>query len=165
MSGVNMWIGSIDRLSGLEEAGPVDRIEELVAEARRGRRDAFGSLYEEYGERIYRYVYARTGQTEVAEDLAQEVFLRAFQRISSYHSRGTPFFAWLVRIAHNIVIDYYRRSAKRSETACRCAGVRPFIASTTLAISSLVSAMLTGSPAAEGTLSSSGVAWRIAERR
>ncbi len=160
-----MWLGSIDRLSGLEEAGPVDRIEGLVAEARRGRRDAFGSLYEEYGERIYRYVYARTGQTEVAEDLAQEVFLRAFQRISSYHSRGTPFFAWLVRIAHNLVIDYYRRSAIRQATPLddnvpSAAGDPVNIAETKLEMARVVDAMKGLTPAQR-----QAVSLRFAERR
>ncbi len=108
-----MLLENIGRLSGLEDSLPIDPIDRLVAEARQGQREAFGQLYEEYADRVYRYLYAHTGQAEVAEDLNQEVFLRAFTHIAAYRPAGTPFFAWLVRIARNLVVDYYRRSAVR----------------------------------------------------
>ena len=108
-----MLLGNIGRLNGLEGPDPRARVDGLVDQAREGRREAFGRLYEEYAGRIFRYIYARTGQTEPAEDLTQEVFLRAFTHISAYQRAGTPFFAWLARIARNLVVDHYRRSAVR----------------------------------------------------
>jgi len=89
-------------------AGDADRIAVLVSMSRNGHRDAFGLLYEEFSGRIYRYVYARTGKVELAEDLTQEVFLKALSSIQSYQDRGRPFSSWLLRIAHNLVIDHYR---------------------------------------------------------
>ena len=78
----------------------------------KGHRDAFGLLFEEYSGRVYRYVYMHTGQVEQAEDLTQEVFLRALNSIRSYRDQGKPFLAWLLRIAHNRVIDHYRWLAR-----------------------------------------------------
>ena len=93
---------AIARISG--DAG---RISDLVRMARKGHRDAFGLLCEEYSSRVYRYVYMHTGQVELAEDLSQEVFLRALSSINSYRDRGKPFSGWLLRIAHNLVVDHY----------------------------------------------------------
>jgi len=86
------------------------RIDELVSSVQSGQTEAFSLLYEEYLGRVYRYVYARIGKMEQAEDITQEVFVRAFKSISTYRCRGRPFLAWLVRIAHNLVVDYYRRA-------------------------------------------------------
>ena len=88
------------------------RIARLVSRAQGGQKEAFGLLYEEYEERVYRYVFVRTRQVEQAEDLTQEVFVRAFDSIRSYRDRGKPFSGWLFRIAHNLVIDHYRWLAK-----------------------------------------------------
>ena len=88
------------------------RIARLVSRAQGGQKEAFGLLYEEYEERVYRYVFVRTRQVEQAEDLTQEVFVRAFDGIRSYRDRGKPFSGWLFRIAHNLVIDHYRWLAK-----------------------------------------------------
>ncbi len=84
------------------------RIARLVSRVQDGETEAFGALYAEYEGRVYRYVFARTGQVEQAEDLTQEVFVRAFDGIRSYHDCGKPFSSWLLRIAHNLVIDHYR---------------------------------------------------------
>ena len=90
----------------------MDRVSDLVRMVQKGHRDAFGLLFEEYSGRVYRYVYMHTGQVEQAEDLTQEVFLRALNSIHSYRDQGTPFLAWLLRIAHNRVIDHYRWLAR-----------------------------------------------------
>ena len=92
--------------------GDAGRILEIVRMAKKGHRDAFGLLYEEYSARVYRYVYMHTRQVEQAEDLTQEVFLRALNSIRSYSDQGKPFLAWLLRIAHNRVIDHYRWMAR-----------------------------------------------------
>ncbi len=81
----------------------------------RARPDAqtLAGLYEELYDRIARYVTARTGHRDLGEDLAGEVFLRAVESIDSFRERGAPIEAWLFRIAHNLVVDHYRRSARR----------------------------------------------------
>ena len=71
------------------------------------------SLYEEYYDKIARYAYAHIGDRTEAEDIAGEVFLRALDSLKSYKERGIPMQAWLFRIAHNLVVDYLRKTAKR----------------------------------------------------
>jgi len=74
--------------------------------------EAFAQLYEEYFNRIYRYIVLRIGSEVEAEDLTQQVFLNALKSISSFKWKGIPFSAWLFRIAHNQVVDYLRKRAK-----------------------------------------------------
>jgi RNA polymerase sigma-70 factor (ECF subfamily) len=86
--------------------------ERLVREAVSGNQNAFTTLYNEHFDRVYRYVYFRTSKRNEAEDLTQEVFLKALQSIGSYKWREVPFAAWLFRIAHNLVIDHARKHSK-----------------------------------------------------
>jgi RNA polymerase sigma-70 factor, ECF subfamily len=88
---------------------------ELVSRARRGDAPAFGILYERHRMSIYRYIAYRTQRQEVAEDLAAEVFLNAWKTVARFEERGASVRAWLLRLAYNEVIDFYR--TRRSETA------------------------------------------------
>ncbi len=81
----------------------------LVERAIAGDTDAFGNLYLLYLDAIYRYVYFRTGNTNDAEDLTEQVFLKAWEALPSYKQCGNPFTSWLYCIAHNMVVDHYRR--------------------------------------------------------
>ena len=90
--------------------------ETLVKQARDGDSEAFSRLYEEHFDRVYRYLYFRLRQPE-AEDLAQDVFIKAFQALSRYNWRGVPFSAWLLRIARNVLIDYVRKQKKRASVS------------------------------------------------
>jgi RNA polymerase sigma-70 factor (ECF subfamily) len=75
--------------------------------------EAFGVLYERYVEKIYKYIYYRTGNHHDAEDLASGVFHRAMAHIETYTDRGVPFQAWLYRIAHNLVANWHRDRGRR----------------------------------------------------
>ncbi|MBI4505466.1 MAG: sigma-70 family RNA polymerase sigma factor [Chloroflexi bacterium] len=81
---------------------------DLVRRAIVGDASAFGALYDRYLERVYRYVYYRVGSVEEAEDLSEEIFLKAWEAIGRYREQGVPFSAWLMRLAHNHVIDHFR---------------------------------------------------------
>ena len=70
--------------------------------------EAFGSLYKRYVDRIYNYVYYRTGNIHDAEDLTARIFYRALRHIGNYQDQGAPFAAWLYRIARNMVANWYR---------------------------------------------------------
>lgn len=83
----------------------------LVARAREGEAEAFGLLYDYYMPRIYRFVLFKTGHREEAEDLTHQTFLKAWEHIEQYESRGYPFSSWLYRIARNNIIDGHRRTA------------------------------------------------------
>lgn len=87
----------------------------LIEAAGDGDNDAFGVLYERYVRKIYNYIYYRTGNVNEAEDLTAKVFHRAFRHIESYNQRGVPFSAWLYRIAHNLVANWYRDRSRKKE--------------------------------------------------
>ncbi len=88
--------------------------ENLVHRAQQRDQQAFAQLYEEHFNKIYRYVALRIGNKTEAEDITQQVFLKALQSISSFRWRGIPFSAWLFRIAHNQVVDYLRKRTKQA---------------------------------------------------
>jgi len=87
--------------------------QDLVHRAQNGDKEAFTELYETYFGKLYRYVVARIGNRAEAEDMTQQVFVKAYKSISSYRWRGVPFSAWLFRIAHNLVVDFFRKESKR----------------------------------------------------
>ena len=91
--------------------------EDVLARASQGDKDAFGALYERYAERIFNYVYYRTGNQHDAEDLTARVFQRAMNHIRNYTDRGVPFSAWLYRIAHNLVANWHRDRSRKQEIA------------------------------------------------
>ena len=90
--------------------------ESLVRRAIAGDQTAFAELYEEHFNRIYRYVALRIGDKTEAEDMTQQVFLKALQSIASFRWKGIAFAAWLFRIAHNQVVDYLRKRQKQPAT-------------------------------------------------
>jgi RNA polymerase sigma-70 factor, ECF subfamily len=82
--------------------------ESLVLATLNGNKYAFESLYTAYVQRIYKYVYYRMHQHEATEDIVSQTFLNAFTNLASFNvSKGT-FSAWLHRIAHNLIVDYWR---------------------------------------------------------
>lgn len=94
----------VDRVPGVPEAGLDDAV--LVAAAR-ANPEAFTYLYRRYANLVYRFCDLRLGSREAAEDATSEVFLKALAGLDSF--RGGLFAGWLFRIAHNVVIDAYRR--------------------------------------------------------
>jgi len=75
--------------------------------------EAFGLLYERYIDKIYSYIYYRTGNHHDAEDLTAKVFYQAMNHLPRYVQRGAPFSSWLYRIAHNLVANWYRDRSRR----------------------------------------------------
>jgi RNA polymerase sigma-70 factor, ECF subfamily len=88
---------------------------ELIKQASAGNSEAFSELYSRYVERIYNYVYYRTSNANDAEDLTARVFHRAYNHIKNYKEKGYPFSAWLYRIAHNLVANWYRDNKRKQE--------------------------------------------------
>jgi len=88
--------------------------ESLVQRAKEHDEAALTQLYEENFDKIYRYTVLKIGDRTEAEDMTQQVFLKAFKSISGYRSKGRPFSSWLFRIAHNQVVDYWRKKSKRA---------------------------------------------------
>ena len=65
-------------------------------------------------DRVYRNIYYRVGNEADAEDLTQQVFLKAWKAIGRYRRMASPFIAWLMTISHNLVIDFYRTRKDRA---------------------------------------------------
>ncbi|MEE1931484.1 ECF subfamily RNA polymerase sigma factor, BldN family [Streptomyces sp. TRM 70351] len=91
------------------------RMMDLVERAQDGEADAFGLLYDQYADTVYRYIYYRVGGRATAEDLTSETFLRALRRIGTFTWQGRDFGAWLVTIARNLVADHFKSSRFRLE--------------------------------------------------
>lgn len=86
----------------------------LIHQAQQGDAKAFGQLYDAYAERVYRYLAFRVHDAMEAEDLTAETFIKAWQHLRDYRAQVAPFGAWLFRIAHNVLVDYWRRRARRA---------------------------------------------------
>ena len=80
----------------------------------------FDKAYDLYHKAVFAYILSRIEQREVAKDLMQEVYLRAWKQIDVGYDMGLDRSRyWLFRIAKNIIIDYYRYRSNRSETEDR----------------------------------------------
>jgi RNA polymerase sigma-70 factor (ECF subfamily) len=91
-----------------DEATLLDRI-------RQYDQAALAQVYDEHYDRIYRYVFRFVGQVAAAEDLTANVFLRLLNAIHSGNEPRTNLLAWLYRVAHNLVVDSFRRGPAAEE--------------------------------------------------
>jgi RNA polymerase sigma-70 factor (ECF subfamily) len=87
----------------------------LVQAAQRGDGEAFGKLYDQYVDSVFRFVYYRVNDRALAEDFTSETFLRALRRISSINYQGRDIGAWFITIARNIVFDHAKSARFRLE--------------------------------------------------
>lgn len=72
-------------------------------------KEAFWKLYEDYIEKIYNFIYLKTYNTEIAEDLTSEVFYSVLNKINTYKEvKWASFSSWVYKIAYNKVVDYYK---------------------------------------------------------
>lgn len=88
---------------------------DLLRRAQAGQPEAIGALFDQHHAAIFRFLWARLGERALAEDLTGEVFVRMLQALPNYQPTA-PFRAWLYRIARNLLVDHYRRSAQRPTT-------------------------------------------------
>jgi RNA polymerase sigma-70 factor, ECF subfamily len=88
----------------------------LVSEAKKGNTEAFAGIYDLYAQRIFRYVRMKIQNRSEAEDLLQEVFVRAWRGLPNFDPRAGKFAAWLYRIASNTVNDHFRRVYRSPKT-------------------------------------------------
>ena len=94
---------------------------DLVARAQSGDREAFGDLYERLAPKVYNYLYHQVdGRAALAEDLTEEVFVKVLEKLRRYQDRGLPFAAWVYRVAHNHLVDYFRTLPKHGVVSIDC---------------------------------------------
>jgi RNA polymerase sigma-70 factor (ECF subfamily) len=88
--------------------------DDLLARAQHCDPKALSEIFDVYYERIYTYIYRRVGQSGLCEDLAAEVFLRLLEAINTNHGPRSSLAAWLYRVAHNLIVDHYRKAGKNA---------------------------------------------------
>jgi len=98
-----------------KKPSPPNAEERLLVEAAQADPSKFGVLYELHFERIYFFIVSRVHDRAIAEDLTSEVFHKALANLPSYECRGTPFSAWLFRIASNAMADQYKRAHREQQ--------------------------------------------------
>ena len=81
----------------------------LLERAKTFDEPALAELYDRYAPKMYAYIHRRVGDAALAEDLTGELFVRVLRAVRSKRPWRTSFRAWLYRIAHNLVVDHYRR--------------------------------------------------------
>lgn len=90
-------------------------IEECIKKAQNGDKNAYGELYKQYYERIYRYCRINLNHRPAADDVCQEVFIRAWKALPKFTLKdGGTFQAFLYRIARNLIIDLSRKKKEIS---------------------------------------------------
>jgi RNA polymerase sigma-70 factor (ECF subfamily) len=87
----------------------------LVQRAKERSPATWTEIYDAYYPKLFRYCYARTSDQATAAELTSQVYLEALQSIDRYTYRGRPLLAWLYRIAHNVVVDQFRRRQRESK--------------------------------------------------
>ncbi len=90
----------------------VDR--DLIARTLKGDRDAFEAIVRQYQRRVYGVALRMTRRHEVADDIAQETFVRAYTKLHRFEL-GRPLAPWLTRIAANLSINYLTRAARTEQ--------------------------------------------------
>jgi RNA polymerase sigma-70 factor, ECF subfamily len=105
-------LGSPAYAQNRESAGEADR--ELVLRARAGDRDAFAEIVRSYQRRVYAVAMRMTRRHEVADDIAQDTFIRAYRNLARFEL-GRPLLPWLHRIAVNLAINYLNGAARREQ--------------------------------------------------
>jgi len=93
--------------SGL--SNEADAEHSLIERIQQGDKEAFRQIYDQYVHRVYRYILARVGDINDAEDITADTFVKAWEAFPSFKWRGKPAVAWFYRIAHNLIMDRFRK--------------------------------------------------------
>ncbi|HEX2911318.1 MAG TPA: RNA polymerase sigma factor [Chloroflexia bacterium] len=85
---------------------------ELVTSLKKREARAVELLLQQFADRLYNYAYYHSGDHHLAEDIVSETFTRIIEKIGNYEQREVPFKAWVFRIAHNLLVDHFRRHSR-----------------------------------------------------
>ena len=89
----------------------------LIAKAREGDQTALNALITRYWQAMFRLACRKTGNSEDAQEIAQETFLKALRALPTYRETGASFHTYLSRIALNVIIDYWRKKGRAPQLA------------------------------------------------
>ena len=95
----------------------MEQEQEILDRCLAGEDSAWEVLLKAHSRKIYNLCYRFTGRAEEAEDVTQEVFIKVFQTLKSYHAAQGSFGTWLNRVARNHLVDHYRRARKDRVTS------------------------------------------------
>lgn len=91
-------------------------LEASIQDCQNGRLDAFSSIYEHFVDKIYRFVFHKTMDDTVTEDIVSDVFFKALKHIENFSGNTEQeLSSWLYRIAYNSIIDFYRTKKEHTE--------------------------------------------------
>nr|WP_321405990.1 sigma-70 family RNA polymerase sigma factor [uncultured Carboxylicivirga sp.] len=90
-------------------------INQLIKNCQNGDKDAFGQLVTEYGNYVFSVVFRIVNNEADAEDISQNVFVKAWQNINKYNHEKAKFTTWLYTIAARMSLDYLKTSRKKVE--------------------------------------------------
>ena len=88
-------------------------------------REIFARLYDEYLDKVFRYIQYRVNNIQLAEDLTATVFEKALANFGRYSDEKGLLATWLYSIARNVVIDHYRVNRKRQSVSLEAVAVQP----------------------------------------
>lgn len=85
----------------------------LIQQYLEGNNSAFETLLARYKQRIYSFIYSKTRDSELADDVFQDTFIKVVKTLKkgTYNDKGR-FLSWVMRIAHNLIVDHYRRKQR-----------------------------------------------------
>ncbi|MBQ6963176.1 MAG: sigma-70 family RNA polymerase sigma factor [Paludibacteraceae bacterium] len=95
--------------------------DELVSRYANGENEAFASLLNRHNKRIFSYILFYVKDEDVANDIFQDTFFRAITVIRQHrYSANDKFFSFLCRVAHNLIIDYFRARKSENQVGEEC---------------------------------------------
>lgn len=94
----------------------LDSDHSVIARCLNGEETAWEDLVRSHTRQVYGLCFRFTGSAAEAQDLTQEVFLRVFRTLKTFHSTEGSFGTWLARVARNLLIDHYRRTRQERAT-------------------------------------------------
>jgi RNA polymerase sigma-70 factor (ECF subfamily) len=122
---LSVTLGGVGGTDPPGEDDELQRVRALAELARDGDAEAFGQLYDRYVTSIFRFVQARVGSTQLAEDITSDTFLRALRSIHTFTWQGKDFAAWLTTIARNLITDHYKSRRAQLELVTDAVPERP----------------------------------------
>ena len=109
----SVYCNTVKRYDSCVEETRRSQLNEKIDSQTISMESTIADLFEDYYDKVVRYIYIRISDQAEAEDLAGEVFLKALQSMGSYRGSVTQLRFWIFKIARNIVIDHYRKMGKR----------------------------------------------------
>lgn len=87
----------------------MDKEDSILLKQAKENPEAYEALYKKYAQKIFNYFWYRVGhQKDVAEDLLQDTFMKAYKQLPTFSLRTHSYYSYLLTIAHNILVNYYR---------------------------------------------------------